>query len=183
MLTVLQYIQQMLMNFGDFYAVKIISTLTFVIFLLILLVRIVLNLLLAFLVWYYHKYKAYLFGNSSKKKKPKPKKKPPTNRPDKLLKDLEQEKKEQKELMLLERLNNAQNEAIELAAKQEKIVGIVKPVGKWTAKVLGDHMASLITIARSSNNGEGFWVNMVKAQGIMASGKERSGNKSREMGI
>ena len=68
-------------------------------------------------------------------------------------------------------LNQAQTSEIE----EVKIVDIVKPVGKWTAAILGRELSYLVNSARIMNqkSSKGFWVSMIEAQ-QMAAGRQRS---------
>lgn len=52
-----------------------------------------------------------------------------------------------------------------LQEEEEKIVGVAKPVGFWTAKIFGERIATIIAQAESMKNGEStkFWQNFVKA--------------------
>jgi hypothetical protein len=55
-----------------------------------------------------------------------------------------------------------------------QIVDIVKPVGKWTAAILGRELSYLVNSARIMNqkSNKGFWVSMIEAQ-QMAAGRQR----------
>ncbi len=59
--------------------------------------------------------------------------------------------------------------------EEVQIVDIVKPVGKWTAAILGRQLSYLVNSARIMNNKshKGFWVSMIEAQ-QMAAGRQRS---------
>lgn len=61
-----------------------------------------------------------------------------------------------------------------LNQQQTKIVGIVKPIGKWTKLILGQRVVGLMQHATllKQQNSQGYWVNMIHSQ-RRARGKER----------
>jgi hypothetical protein len=72
-----------------------------------------------------------------------------------------------------EKLPSVQEQTPEIDEVQ--IVDIVKPVGKWTAAILGRELSYLVNSARIMNqkSNKGFWVSMIEAQ-QMAAGRQRS---------
>ncbi len=72
-----------------------------------------------------------------------------------------------------EKLPSVQQQKSEI--DEVKIVDIVKPVGKWTAAILGRELSYLVNSARIMNqkSNKGFWVSMIEAQ-QMAAGRQRS---------
>ena len=61
-----------------------------------------------------------------------------------------------------------------LNQQQTKIVGIVKPIGKWTKLILGQRVVGLMQHATllKQQNSQGYWVNMIHSQ-RRTRGKER----------
>ena len=61
-----------------------------------------------------------------------------------------------------------------LNQQQTKIVGIVKPIGKWTKLILGQRVVGLMQHATllKHQNSQGYWVNMIHSQ-RRTRGKER----------
>ncbi len=57
-----------------------------------------------------------------------------------------------------------------LQEEEEKIVGVAKPIGFWTAKIFGERIATVIAQAESMKKGEStkFWQNFVKASRAQA---------------
>lgn len=94
-------------------------------------------------------------------------KKQTTNLPhnDALLRDIKKEKKN--ELENVEKLSeNLYDPNNDMEKKEEdKIVGIVKPIGYWTSLILGDKLSELLIQKQSMNkNGGGFWVNLITSK-------------------
>lgn len=54
----------------------------------------------------------------------------------------------------------------QLNQQQTKIIGIVKPIGKWTKLILGQRVVGLMQHANllKQQNASGYWVNMIYAQ-------------------
>lgn len=134
-------------------------------FLLILLIRIVARILFFLIpLFFINKYRAYKNLRLNKKlKKPDPYYEPI----DKLefRRDLEVEKKAslEQELMNVVRINEKQ---IEAKGRDKKIVGLAKPMGKWTSMILGQKLTYLVNQAAILNENEqqGFWVSMLEAR-------------------
>lgn len=63
-----------------------------------------------------------------------------------------------------------------LQEEEEKIVGVVKPIGFWTAKIFGERIATVIAQAESMKKGEStkFWQNFVKASRAQARFQDNS---------
>ena len=63
-----------------------------------------------------------------------------------------------------------------LQEEEEKIIGVVKPIGFWTAKIFGERIATIIAQAESMKKGEStkFWQNFVKASNAQARFQEKS---------
>jgi hypothetical protein len=64
-----------------------------------------------------------------------------------------------------ENYNEFDNENL-LNQQETKIVGVVKPIGKWTKLILGQRVVGLMqhaTLLKQQNNG-GYWVNFIHAQ-------------------
>ena len=60
--------------------------------------------------------------------------------------------------------------------EEEKIVGVAKPLGFWTAKIFGERIATVIAQAESMKKGEStkFWQNFVKASRAQARFQDNS---------
>ena len=106
-------------------------------------------------------------------------KKQTTNLPhdDALLRDIKKEKKN--ELKNVEKLSENLYDPNNNIEKKEddKIVGIVKPIGYWTSLILGDKLSELLIQKQSMNkNGGGFWVNLITS-------KRKINNKEEELKI
>ena len=102
-----------------------------------------------------------------------------TNLPhdDELLRDIKKEKKN--ELKNVEKLSENLYDPNNNIEKKEddKIVGIVKPIGYWTSLILGDKLSELLIQKQSMNkNGGGFWVNLITS-------KRKINNKEEELKI
>ena len=63
-----------------------------------------------------------------------------------------------------------------LQEEEEKIIGVVKPIGFWTSKIFGERIATIIAQAESMKKGEStkFWQNFVKASNAQARFQEKS---------
>lgn len=134
-------------------------------FFLLLLIRI-LTKIIFFLIplFFIKKYKAYKNLRLNKKlKKPDPYYEPLDNL--EFRRDLEMEKKVAMghDLVNVVRMNEKQ---IESKGRSKNIVGIAKPVGKWTSMILGQKLTYLVNQASilSENEDQGFWVSMLEAR-------------------
>ncbi|MFM7557680.1 MAG: hypothetical protein ACKO46_03810, partial [Alphaproteobacteria bacterium] len=63
-----------------------------------------------------------------------------------------------------------------LQEEEEKVVGVVKPVGFWTSKIFGERIATIIAQAESMKKGEStkFWQNFVKASRVQTRFQDNS---------
>ena len=162
------------------YAIRVISILFVIIFVSISILRIILTIILLRLI---AKYKAILKFIKSKidAENEKNKKSNSSNIEGEKARDKEKEKKKQIEAQKVLKLDkngnvigkyNAQYEMI-LAEKQKevekpdktKIVGVVKPIGKWTELILGQKVSYLMQQAQQlkEQGDNGYWVNMMNA--------------------
>jgi hypothetical protein len=104
----------------------------------------------------------------------------PSSRNDVLYRDKDLEVKKEREanqLINVQRLPRADddisNDSAVYSGKKE-IVGIVKPIGRWTSLILGQKVTYLMQHAEvlKSRNDQGYWVNMMNAREI-SKGKGR----------
>ena len=148
-------------------ALPIIATLSFIVFALILLLRLILSIWLYFAV---KNYKALKQARQNKKTN-KLKKSLPKN-------DEELFRKKEAELSIGKADSYqiiSREEEKEVEFERPQIVDIVKPIGFWTSMVLGQKLTYLISSAKIMNNNDqkkGFWTSMVEAQ-ARAAGRER----------
>lgn len=149
---------------------KIVVGLAMIAIFLVILIRILFMLLIFILTIYYRKYKSYLFKSGRKNpedKKPNPTR-PMSNR-DILSKD---KQVEDAAIVEVQRMGvNADEQSKEIVARSQRVVDVVKPVGVWTARILGDRMSYLVSVAKNSQLEGGFWVNLVKANSMLYQGK------------
>lgn len=155
-------------------ALLIILGLSVILFIVITIVRIVMAIFFLFMI---RKYK-YLISLI----KPKDKKEDsyiPSSIDDIMYRDKDIEKKKKQELET--QLKNVKripkvgdDSGLDYDLDRKEIVGIVKPVGKWTAMILGQKVSYLMQHAEQlkTQNDAGYWVNMIHAQEI-AQGKHR----------
>ena len=127
-----------------------------ILFFLIALIRIIFYILSLILIVVHPK------KNNEEKSK-----KQTTNLPhdDVLLRDIKKEKKN--ELKNVEKLSENLYDPNNNIEKKEddKIIGIVKPIGYWTSLILGDKLSELLIQKQSMNkNGGGFWVNLITSE-------------------
>lgn len=54
-----------------------------------------------------------------------------------------------------------------------EIVGVTKPIGRWTKFVITQKLGYIIARMNAEQNDEGYWVNLIKAQ-ASAQGKDQS---------
>ena len=139
-----------------------------ILFFLIALIRIIFYILSLILIVVHPK------KNNEEKSK-----KQTTNLPhdDVLLRDIKKEKKN--ELKNVEKLSENLYDPNNNIEKKEddKIVGIVKPIGYWTSLILGDKLSELLIQKQSMNkNGGGFWVNLITS-------KRKINNKEEDLKI
>ena len=139
-----------------------------ILFFLIALIRIIFYILSLILIVVHPK------KNNEEKSK-----KQITNLPhdDELLRDIKKEKKN--ELKNVEKLSENLYDPNNNIEKKEddKIIGIVKPIGYWTSLILGDKLSELLIQKQSMNkNGGGFWVNLITS-------KRKINNKEEELKI
>jgi len=75
---------------------------------------------------------------------------------------------------VVQKMNNPQLEEDKKSLTEVKIVDMVRPVGFWTSKILGQKLTYLINSAKimNKNSHKGFWVSMIEAQ-EKAQGRER----------
>ena len=61
---------------------------------------------------------------------------------------------------------NEEYDKQQLNQQQTKIIGIVKPIGKWTKLILGQRVVGLMQHANllKQQNASGYWVNVIYAQ-------------------
>ena len=105
----------------------------------------------------------------SLKKAPKTEVIPYKKEEDELFRDKQlEEKKFQQEFELdgVQRIGDEFQKQVELIDDEDRIVGIVKPIGFWTALVLGDQLSQILgrASALNSRSHKGFWVSMLEAQ-------------------
>ena len=112
----------------------------------------------------------------------------PSNRNDVLFRDKDIEKQKERELKIIEKqkqqdlqLKNVQRlpKLGQVASEEpnynkKNIVGIVKPIGYWTSLIMGQRVTSLMQQADilKEQNDAGYWVNMMHARD-RAAGKQR----------
>jgi hypothetical protein len=71
----------------------------------------------------------------------------------------------EKELEAFKKQMKIYNKSTDLEVKEEtKIVGIAKPVGRWTKFVTGQKMSWLRAMVGGKSDSDNFWKNMVDAQ-------------------
>lgn len=82
-----------------------------------------------------------------------------TNRDDKKERDKEKEKKLDKVVVM------NQEQAILQQFEQTKIVGVVKPIGKWTKLILGQKVGYMMQQANAlkEQTGHGYWQTMMNS--------------------
>lgn len=89
--------------------------------------------------------------------------------------DKEKEKKKELEkLKNVQKLTRVNEEEINL--EEKRIVGMVKPVGRWTAMILGQRVSYLMQHAETlkAQNSPNYWQNMIHAQEVLkGKGKNR----------
>lgn len=156
------------------HALPIIGILFLLVFCSILLIRIVLRIWLYFAIKNYKAIKEKVSKRKLHKKK------------DHYAKEDEELLREKEEFSAKKRRSsvaaaNAKNYQVIKSKQQEpeferpQIVDVVKPVGKWTAMVLGQKLTYLVSSAKLMNENDskkGFWTSMVEAQ-ARAAGRER----------
>ena len=96
-------------------------------------------------------------------------------------KNIEDNNKEsEKQVKIINNDNNittTQNIEIINKNQNDKIVGILKPIGFWTSLVIGDQLSKIFENAKviKKRSGKGFWVSMLEAQRKIS---EKNNNKS-----
>ena len=96
-----------------------------------------------------------------------------------LFRKKENENEISKDVVKVEKINSEENllaqEEDRRALAEVKIVDMVKPVGPFTAMILGSKLSYLVSSAKlmNQNSNKGFWVSMVEAQG-RAQGRQKS---------
>ena len=114
--------------------------------------------------------KAYFLKIDSNKKNNKPLKKQPEEPHDDLLRDKEKEKKANKsniddfELKNVEKLSeNIEDTNRQKYNNQERVIGVVKPIGFWTSLILGDKLSEILLRNQALTEGKNnFWVNLIE---------------------
>lgn len=140
-------------------ALIIISILSIIIFCIIAITRIVALIMLRYTI---KKYKA-LIALFKKDKLPdkEPIYVPNSNRPDKLYrdKDIEKKKELEQEKAIFQNVQVMNNRHVEQEQSLGNIVGIVKPIGKWTALVMGEKITYLMQHAEElkRQSDKGYW--------------------------
>ena len=87
---------------------------------------------------------------------------------DELLRDKKVENKKEKEILQnVKKINENFEKQMEVVEEeQDKIIGMIKPVGFWTSLLLGDQLSKMLGRAQALNNRshKGFWVSMLAVQ-------------------
>lgn len=138
-------------------------------FILILLIRIVAKIVFflipLFFIKQYQAYKALKF-QKKQLKDPDPLYEPNDNL--EFRRDLEKEVSlgQHLGLMNVHRINEIQPEGISTGIDRKNIVGVTKPVGKWTSLLLGQKLSLMVQHAQimSEDPDRGFWVSMLEAR-------------------
>jgi len=150
-------------------ALPFIGTASIGFFVLILLIRIIAKIVFFIIpLFFIKKYKAYKTLKFQKKQdKPKPLFEPNDNI--EFRKDLEKEQflSQEYELMNVARMNQPDLGGINPnQTGRSNIVGLAKPVGKWTSLFLGEKLSMLVQQANvlSEDPDKGFWVSMLEAR-------------------
>ncbi len=142
-------------------------SLTVIVFIILTIVRIVMALFFLYMI---RKYEALIKMIRPKDKKEKPY--IPSSRNDIMYRDKDVEKQKAREnaikLQNVQRLPRIGDQDIDLDPDFDKkeIVGMVKPVGRWTAMILGQKVSYLMQHAETlkTQNDAGYWVNMMHAK-------------------
>lgn len=134
---------------------------------LIYLIRLFFYIILFILSFFYKKNKQK--HKESLKRAPKTEVIPYKKEEDELFRDKQlEEKKFQQEFELdgVQRIGDEFQKQVELIDDEDRIVGIAKPIGFWTALVLGDQLSQILgrASALNSRSHKGFWVSMLEAQ-------------------
>lgn len=114
--------------------------------------------------------KVYFSKIDYNKKNNKPVKKQPEEPHDDLLRDKEKEKKVNKsnvddfELKNVEKLSeNIEDINRQKYNNQERVAGVVKPIGFWTSLILGDKLSEILLRNQALTEGKNnFWVKLVE---------------------
>lgn len=156
-------------------ALTIIGILFSIIFCTITLLRIILTIIFRRLI---NKYKNLLrllknkmnFNKESNSQ---------SNKEDKLFREKNLEIKKAKNLATVVKINQERDvlNDFNISENKTKIVGIVKPIGKWTSLILGQKVSYLIQQANQlkQQNDAGYWTNMTKAHATSKSKEKGQG--------
>lgn len=144
----------------------VLISLVVIAFIAIMIIRMIMAIFFLYMI---RKYEALMKLIRQKDKKDKPY--IPSSRNDVMYRDKDIEKQKAREnaikLQNVKRLPRIGDDMdLEPNFDKKEIVGMVKPVGRWTAMVLGQKVSYLMQHAETlkTQNDAGYWVNMMHAK-------------------